>query len=99
MFFEAAQALAWRVVSEGGDTFNDRANFAYEVVLGRKPTAAEVTRLASYFDTQSGILAKEPQAIAQLAPYAAGKPDAQQRAAWVGVSRVLLNLDEFITRE
>ena len=99
VFFEAAQALAWRVVSEGGNTFNDRANFAYEVVLGRKPTGAEVSRLASYFDTQSGILAKEPQAIAQLAPFAAGKPDAQQRAAWVGVSRVLLNLDEFITRE
>lgn len=99
VFFEAAQALAYRVLSQAGNTFNDRANFAYEVVLGRKPTAAEVSRLASYFDTQSGILAKEPESIAQLAPYAAGKPDAQQRAAWVGVSRVLLNLDEFITRE
>ena len=99
VFFEAAQTLAYRVLSQAGNTFNDRANLAYELVLGRKPTAGEVSRLASYFDTQSGILAKEPQAIAQLAPYAAGQPDAQQRAAWVGVSRVLLNLDEFITRE
>jgi mono/diheme cytochrome c family protein len=99
VFFEAAQALAYRVLTEAGNTFNDRANFAYELVLGRKPTVAEVSRLASYFDTQSGILAKEPDAIAQLAPGTAGQPDAQQRAAWVGVSRVLLNLDEFITRE
>jgi hypothetical protein len=99
VFLEAAQALAYRILSESGKTFNDRVNYAYELVLGRKPTAAESARLAGYLDTQSGILAKEPQSIAQLAPYAAGQPNAAERAAWVGASRVLLNLDEFITRE
>jgi hypothetical protein len=99
VFFEAAQALAFRVLARPEKTFNDRVNYAYELVLGRKATAAEAARLASYLDTQSGILAKEPQSIAQLAPSAAGQPDASERAAWVGASRVLLNLDEFITRE
>jgi mono/diheme cytochrome c family protein len=99
VFFEAAQALAFRVLAQPEKTFNDRVNYAYQLVLGRKPTAAEASRLASYLDTQSGILAKEPQAVAQLAPDAAGQPNATERAAWVGASRVLLNLDEFITRE
>jgi hypothetical protein len=73
VFFEAAGVLARRVQEQApGSTFADRLNFAFELCLGRKPTAREKDRLATYFDKQ---------------------PD------WTGISRVLLNLDEFITRE
>jgi mono/diheme cytochrome c family protein len=73
VFFEAAGALAERVQQQAlGDTFNDRLSYAFELCLGREPTAAEKDRLATYFDKQQD---------------------------WTGISRVLLNLDEFITRE
>jgi hypothetical protein len=73
VFFEAAGALAWRVEHEApGPSFDDRLNYAFELCLGRKASAGEKDRLATYFHQQ---------------------PD------WVGVSRVLLNLDEFLTRE
>ncbi len=55
-----------------GPSFDDRLNYAFELCLGRKASAGEKDRLATYFHQQ---------------------PD------WVGVSRVLLNLDEFLTRE
>jgi hypothetical protein len=73
VFFEAAGALAKRIQEQApGATFNDRLNFGFELCLGRKPTAREKDRLATYFDKQQD---------------------------WTGISRVLLNLDEFITRE
>jgi mono/diheme cytochrome c family protein len=82
-FFEAAQALANRIQNEVTGSFGDRLAYAYRLCLNRPPTDKETARLASYFDTQSGILQNEPNAI----------------NPWVGVSRILLNLDEFITRE
>ena len=73
VFFEAAGALAKRVQEQApGTGFADRLTYAFELCLGRNPTAGERDRLATYFDKQ---------------------PD------WAGISRVLLNLDEFITRE
>jgi hypothetical protein len=83
VFFEAAQALANRIDTEAKGDFKDRLSFAYLLSVNRPPTEKETARLASYFDTQSGIRQKDPNAI----------------APWVGVSRILLNLDEFITRE
>ena len=73
VFFEAAGALAKRVEEQApGTSFSDRLTYAFELCLGRKPTAQEKDRLATYFDKQQD---------------------------WTGISRVLLNLDEFITRE
>ncbi len=82
-FFEAAQALANRIETESTGDFTNRIGFAFSVALNRKPTEKEVFRLASYYDTQASLRQKDPTAI----------------APWIGVSRILLNLDEFITRE
>nr|MDQ2900465.1 DUF1549 and DUF1553 domain-containing protein [Acidobacteriota bacterium] len=72
VFYEAAQALAWRVKQEAHGSFDDQLSYAFELCLDRKPTAKEKDRLSTYFHAQ---------------------PD------WVGLSRIILNLDEFITRE
>jgi hypothetical protein len=82
-FFEAAEALADRIKTEAAGDFKARLDFAYRLTLNRAPTDKETTRLAAYFDTESGLQSKDPSAI----------------APWVGISRILLNLDEFITRE
>ncbi|MBL8175056.1 MAG: PSD1 domain-containing protein [Bryobacterales bacterium] len=96
VFHEAAQSLAGRVLRERQGSFAERLELAFALTLGRRPDTVETQRLAGYYDQQLGILANEPGAVAKLA--AAGG-DAKEAAAWVGVSRVLLNLDEFITRE
>ena len=82
-FFEAAQGLANRVETESSGDFKTRLRFAYSLCLNRAPSEKEVARLASYYDTQASLRRKDPTAI----------------EPWVGVSRILLNLDEFITRE
>ncbi|MBL8177131.1 MAG: DUF1553 domain-containing protein, partial [Bryobacterales bacterium] len=98
VFHEAAQSLAGRVLRERQGAFADRLELAFALTLGRTPDSVEKQRLAGYYDQQLGILANEPTAVAKLAPPAPGV-DPKEAAAWVGVSRVLLNLDEFITRE
>jgi len=105
VFFEVAQALAFCIMREtprepsasGG--FRDRLNYAYETTLGRLPSAREAERMGRYFDETSGNLKSNPRTVSALFPnQMEGVPQAET-AAWVELSRVLLNLDEFITRE
>ena len=99
VFFEAAQGLAYRIMREAGGGFGDRLNFAYRVTVGREPSAHEAERLGKYYDDTLKELQGNEKTVAELFPNRLeGVPQAQA-AAWVELSRVLLNLDEFITRE
>ncbi len=87
VFYEAAQALAWRTGRETpSGSFADRLDHAFLLTAGRRPTTAERERLAAYHDQQAQISAREANGGKSI-------------DAWAGVSRVLLNLDEFIVRE
>ncbi len=84
VFFEAAKALAWRVEEESsGASLAGKIDYAFRLCVGREPTPKERARLESYHDRQATLFAQESQSLPAL----------------MGVSRVLLNLDEFITRE
>ncbi len=91
VFFEAAQAFAARLTTEGSPA--KRLDNAFLLALGRSPSTIERTRLQSLLDSTSAALASDSKAAAEILPL---RPAA---AAWVSVTRVLLNLDEFITRE
>ncbi|MEO6726749.1 MAG: DUF1553 domain-containing protein, partial [Blastocatellia bacterium] len=106
LFLEAARALAVKAVKEGGATDADKATFAFRRVLSRKPTAAELNELLALKNRQL-----ERFAAGELNPWnlATNDPDKpfvlpkgvrmDELAAWTAVSRVLLNLDEAITKE
>jgi len=106
MFVEAARALALKVVREGGATDRQRMVYAFRRVLSRAPTEAEFAELLGLFNRQrERLLAGELNASTlaasdsgELAPLPKGATT-QELAAWAAVSRVLLNLDEAITRE
>jgi mono/diheme cytochrome c family protein len=106
LFVECARELASRTVRDGGQTDSQRLAYAFRRCLARKPTDHEVAALL-------GLLAKETERFAQAkakpldlvaanpkqpAPLPSGTT-APQLAAWTAVSRVLLNLDETITKE
>jgi hypothetical protein len=99
VFLEAAQAFAIRIVKETPGTLNERLDFAYRTALGRKPSAFERERLARLFEEQREILKADEANRARLLPLTPEGIDPVEAATWVGISRVLLNLDEFITRE
>jgi hypothetical protein len=99
VFFEAAQGLAYRIILEGQGGFKERLRFAYGVTLAREPAAPEVERLARYYDQELNGLRGDPKAVTALFPGRLDGVPQVEAAAWVELSRVLLNLDEFITRE
>ena len=95
-FYEYAQGLATRILQDekGGDA--DRLRRAFRLCLGRDPGEREFTRLYAFLAQQRADLAKKPEEVKLLI---GDGSDAAERAAWVMTARVLLNLDEFITRE
>lgn len=98
VFVEGAAALAYRIVTDAS-TPGDRLRLGFRLALGRQPDDRETSALQSYLQQQSRIFAEHPQDAAALVPFAAGASSQTELAAWTGVASVLMNLDEFITRE
>jgi hypothetical protein len=84
-FYELAQALGARVLRDVGESDADRIDYAFRLCLTRRPGSDEARRLQDLIVTE----------IRQLD----GDPKTRQAEAWTTVARVLLNLDETITRD
>jgi hypothetical protein len=98
-FVEAAQVLAARILREQSGSVRDRLNYAFTLCLARAPRPGEIDRLVRYYEQQKEILAKELELRQTLFPATQLEYiDPAEAAVWVCVSRLLLNLDEFITR-
>ena len=99
-FYEFAQSLAARVLKDGPTTDQARVERAFRLCLSRPPAADEKKRLLELLHREIASLDKAPAeaaAIRKQHPHPGA--DVKQLAAWTTVSRVLLNLDETITRE
>jgi hypothetical protein len=99
-FFECAQALAARVLRECKSSDEARLTHAFRLALARAPKERERQILTRLLTQQRESLRRSPQEarglVGALLPKGA---DVVEHAAWGQVARVLLNLDEFITRE
>ena len=99
VFFQAAQGLATRILRENLGSPSDRLDFAFQLCVGRWPEPDERDRLIQFYRQQKEILARNPEFVTGLFPAQGVEGlNSTEAAAWVSVSRVLLNLDEFITR-
>ncbi len=96
-FFELAQGLAARVVKESPEPA--RIDYAFQLCTARKPNRTEHERLQELLDQQLASYDTAPDEAQKIVMKAAAGSDVKQLAAWTTVARVLLNLDETITRE
>ncbi len=105
LFMESAQALAAKAL-EKGSTDAERISYAFRSCVARKPEASELGELMSLLQRQKAHIAEGWVNAAELAT---GKTELPKKlpknttptelAAYTVVSRVLLNLDETITKE
>jgi mono/diheme cytochrome c family protein len=102
-FVEAAQAMALRVIKEGGSDNRSRAVYAFELCTGRQPSGFELNKLLKFWQEQYDYFENRTASAVNVAV-----PDPKQMpedvnlhkvAAWAMVSRAILNLDETITKE
>jgi mono/diheme cytochrome c family protein len=98
-FFELSQALAARVLKEAPASDAARVRYLFRLCLAREPGAVESRRLLALLAQERAGLATSPEDARAIAAAAAEGTDAADLAAWTLVARVVLNLDEFITRE
>jgi hypothetical protein len=113
-FLEFAVALAKRTLKDAPADERQRLEQAFLLALGRKPNPNELDRLSTLLAQQREEYKTQPSAALEVASaleagmgkLAEGEAeqsvelkDAPELAAWTAVSRVLLNLDDFMTRE
>lgn len=105
VFVEAAQALAQRILREGGDTDASRIERAYRVCTSRLPTEKELAAVSQLLNQTMHRLKKGELKAGEIAFSKMTNPEQlptdatpNEIAAWTVVSRVLLNLDETVTK-
>ncbi len=102
VYLEAAQALARRIVSEGGATPEDRARFGLRLALCRPPSDEQVNKIVALYQSErthhaTNLTAAIALATDPLGPLPKGMEPAEL-AAWTTVANVLLNLDVVLTK-
>lgn len=106
IFVDCARALAVKSLGEGGKSDSDRIAFAFRSCTSRQPTATELKILTQLLAQQRERLAKGEMNAKKLFT---GEKDGnstlpkditlEEAAAMTVVTRVILNLDETITKE
>ncbi|MDB5307892.1 MAG: hypothetical protein JWO38_2094 [Gemmataceae bacterium] len=106
VFVECARGLGKRAVLEGGKTDAERVVYAFRLCTARKPTADESALLLGLLEKHRKRFAAGEASAAEVAT---GAKQAKEQlpagltltdwAAYTLVARVLLNLDETITKE
>jgi hypothetical protein len=101
-FVECAQALARRILRDGGSDDHARLAWALDLALAHQPTDAQVAVLEKLLASELETYRADPAAAAKLAvsptqplPPGANVSDV---AAWTVVANVILNLDGVLTK-
>jgi len=105
-FFEMAQALAARMLREGGDSIESRVRFGLELCLARPASDEQIAALAQLFRQETETYKSNPEDAKRLSASATLPADKSfpnevapaEKAAWVEVANVLLNLDGVLTK-
>jgi len=98
-FVEAAQAMGTRLTEEAA-TDEERIDRLFLLCLGRRPSEQEQQLAGQLYATQLAIFQENPNlATAAVGQYHVPGRTMAAQAAWIAVSRTIMNLDEFITRE
>jgi mono/diheme cytochrome c family protein len=106
VFLDCARALAAETLRHGGTDRLSRLNHAFRRCLGREPAPEEQEVLQGFLKRQEERFAAGDRnpwelSVSQAAEALRLPPNATpaELAAWTALARVLLNLDETITRE
>jgi mono/diheme cytochrome c family protein len=100
VFTEASQGMARRLVSEALADDDARVTRAFRLCLARRPEAKEKAALIDLLNSARAWYAGKADEAKQLAGDGLPTPmSPAEVAAWVATVRIIMNFDEFVTRE
>lgn len=101
-FVEAAQAMARRLLREGGASVETKVTLGFRLATGRRPTLEEAELIESLYHAEIRRFTADEVAAKRLLQVGSDShlPDLSllELAAWTSVTRMLLNLDEAISK-
>jgi hypothetical protein len=110
LFVECARELALRVLTEGGSSDADRVKYVIRRCLSRGPDRRELDVLGKFLEQQRkrfsrdgadpwALMADDEETKEELQSKLPADTTPADAAAWTALARVVLNLDETITKE
>lgn len=101
-YVEAARAFGEHVLRDGGSATTQRIAWLFRKALSRAPLPAETAVLEGLFEKHRAEYRQDDRSVTELLGVGAHPvpPDVDrvELAAWISVTRVVLNLHEFNTR-
>jgi methyl coenzyme M reductase subunit C-like uncharacterized protein (methanogenesis marker protein 7) len=105
VFVAASRGLALRILAEGGATDVSRVDYAYRLCTGRAVRSQEQEVVLGLLESRRRELAQKPASAREMLlddqdrlPSQVSEAGTVEAAAWMVVARVLLNLDETLTK-
>jgi hypothetical protein len=102
-YVEASRALAQRAILEGGPDAGRRVDFAFRWATDRNPDVKARAVLLQLEQETLSRYREDPASALKLIRVGEKKPDPKidpaELAAWTTVARVILNMDETITKQ
>ena len=100
VFTQAAQAMAHRALSADVASDTERLTLVFRLCVARSPSDTELSDFQRLLDRGRYWFAEHTdEAVQLIGPYQPEGVPADETAAWVATARIIMNLDEFITRE
>lgn len=99
-FFDAARAMAKRMLSEGGTSTKECATYGFRLAVSRQPKQSELDQILDFYNQELAAYQLDPQAAMKTVnEKPASMTNAPVLAAWTMVANVLLNMDETISKD
>jgi Protein of unknown function (DUF1553) len=102
VYVEAAQAMARKILAQGGPSISEKLTFAWRTALLRDPSSAEVARMNDLINQATARYSEKPEEAQKMATDPIGPAPAganlAELAAWTVAGNVLLNLDEIFLK-
>ena len=101
-FVEASHAFAAKILTNGGETVEDRVNFAFRNAVSRQANPDEQRLIGQLLDDARKNYAENPQAAKELLAVGLKRPpkdlDPAELASWTIAARTILSMSETLTR-
>jgi mono/diheme cytochrome c family protein len=99
VFFECAQALGQRMAEQPAADAMGKIRHGFLRCFARPPTAEELAQLRKLYDAQLKLVSADTESAMKISGAKKDDTKLAEKATLVALGRVMLNLDEFVTRD
>ena len=102
-FVEASRFFAERIMREGGDSVDEKIDWAFSIVTSHKPESKVRKSIKEFYEDQLAFFRSNNQNAQDFVSIGEKKRDESlnisEHAAWAVIAKLMLNMDQTINKE